>query len=162
MVLLLVSVEQPSPTQISLVSFLIVNYSVQSCSCLLLRAIRENPITMLQTIPRGRRLLPQILDQTAQQQPESVYAEVPHTDWRKDGWRNVTYSQVARAVNALSWWLDENLSQKVRFETFLYMGPSDLRYALVSLAAMKTRRTVSLMRRGSFRSMFDICVQHVW
>lgn len=98
---------------------------------------------MAKGIPYGRRLLPQLVDQIAEASPEKAFAEVAHVDWRRDGWGKVTYGQVARAVDALSWWLDETFEQKVPFETFVYSGPSDLRYALIPLAAMKTRRTVS-------------------
>ncbi|KAF2087957.1 acetyl-CoA synthetase-like protein, partial [Saccharata proteae CBS 121410] len=90
-------------------------------------------------------LLPAVIDETARASPEKVFAITPRTGSLRDGYTQTTYAQVARAVNKLAWWLDEKLGQwpdGVEPEMLAYIGPRDLRYAIIVVAAMKTNRQV--------------------
>ncbi|KAL8734972.1 MAG: hypothetical protein Q9181_002995 [Wetmoreana brouardii] len=85
----------------------------------------------------GRRLLPQVLDQLATTDPDRVYATVPRSPDLNDGFRNVTMSQMARAVNHMAWWLQQHTGTSSIFETVSYLGLPDIRYAILFLAAVK-------------------------
>ncbi|KEQ58440.1 acetyl-CoA synthetase-like protein [Aureobasidium melanogenum CBS 110374] len=94
----------------------------------------------------GTRLLPTLIDEIATTTPNHVYASVPKDDADlSKGFRNVTYVEFARAIDALSWWLDKTLGKADgTFPTFAYFGPRDLGYAIVVVAAAKVGRKVLL------------------
>lgn len=94
--------------------------------------------------PIGRRLLPAIIDDYAKNKPNRVYASVPvcQHDLTK-GYKDFTYAHFARAINAAAHWLDKTLGKSSgTFETFMYLGARDLRYAILTVAAAKTGRKV--------------------
>ncbi|KAK7923419.1 hypothetical protein PG985_007490 [Apiospora marii] len=90
-----------------------------------------------------------VVETKARDAPNSLYCQVLEADWREKGPRDVTYAQVARAVDALSWWLDERFGPSQDFAAFSYHGESDFRYALLILAAKKTQRKVCFAAIGS-------------
>lgn len=94
----------------------------------------------------GTRLLPTLIDQIAMDTPNRVYAAIPNDDGDMfKGFKNVTYAEFARAIDGVSWWLDETLGKADgTFPTFAYFGPRDLGYALVVVAAAKAGRKVLL------------------
>lgn len=55
----------------------------------------------------------------------------------RNGFQNVTMSQMARAVNHLAWWLQKQIGTSSTFETVSYLGLPDMRYAMIFLAAVK-------------------------
>jgi acyl-CoA synthetase (AMP-forming)/AMP-acid ligase II len=84
-------------------------------------------------------LLPQHLAHLATLYPDVVYAEVPRTP---DSFEYVpiTYRQLNNAVNAFAWWVKSTIGLPVKadeFPTMVYMGPNDLRYAILALGAVK-------------------------
>lgn len=85
----------------------------------------------------GSRLLPQVLDELSERQPERIYASFPKSSNLEDGFRNVTMLQMARAVNHIAWWLQGKIGTSSTFETLSYLGLPDIRYAVVFLAAVK-------------------------
>ncbi|KAL8711957.1 MAG: hypothetical protein Q9220_003653 [cf. Caloplaca sp. 1 TL-2023] len=85
----------------------------------------------------GSRLLPQVLDALAISDPERIYAVVPKTTDLRDGFRDINMLQMSTAVNHLAWWLDSDFGKSSVFETIAYLGPPDIRYAIVFLAAVK-------------------------
>ncbi|KAH0364681.1 acetyl-CoA synthetase-like protein, partial [Aureobasidium melanogenum] len=94
----------------------------------------------------GTRLLPTLIDEIATTTPNRVYASVPKDDADLyKGFKDITYAGFARAIDALSWWLDETLGKADgTFPTFAYFGPRDLGYAIVVVAAAKVGRKVLL------------------
>ncbi len=44
---------------------------------------------------------------------------------------------MSQAVNVMAWWLEKEIGESSTFETLSYLGPPDLRYAIVFLAAVK-------------------------
>ena len=95
------------------------------------------------SLPYGSRLLPQVVDQLSQSDPKRVYATFPPASDLSRGFRDVTMLEIAQAVNKLAWWIEMNLGRSTVFETVAYIGPSDLRYAIVFLAAVKCGYKVS-------------------
>jgi acyl-coenzyme A synthetase/AMP-(fatty) acid ligase len=92
----------------------------------------------------GKRLLPHIVDQRAKSGYERPYAMYPVSRDPSEGFQNISYARLSNAVNRACWWLESELSQKDEKEnSFAYLGPNDLRYAIFVLATIKTGRKVS-------------------
>lgn len=91
----------------------------------------------------GSRLLPQVVDELARSSPNRIYATIPLSSHLAKGFRDVTMHQVSQAVNKCAYWLEHTIGRSTVFETLCYMGLSDLRYAIVFLAAVKCGYKVS-------------------
>ena len=91
----------------------------------------------------GHRLIPSLIDNRAQEDPQRPVWSIPCSSNLADGFRDINYGQVAQAINRAAWWIDENVGKSTTFETLAYMGPPDLRYAILTVAAQKTGHTVS-------------------
>ena len=102
----------------------------------------------------GRRLIPQLIDQRAEESPELPLWSIPVSSALVDGFRDISYGQVARAINRAAWWIDEKVGKSTTFETLAYMGPPDLRYAVLTVAAQKTGHTVSRTFNEYVRAIF--------
>ena len=85
----------------------------------------------------GSRLLPQVLDDRAASNPDRVYATITLLPAVSGSYREVTYSQVARATNFFASWLKDHVDYGIDFETLAYMGLPDLRNPIIFLAAVK-------------------------
>lgn len=83
------------------------------------------------------QLLPHIVDHYAQVKPDAIYAEYPVNPMSyDDGYRPITYKAFANAINGLAKWLTETLGPG-HGETLSYLGPNDLRYPALVMAALK-------------------------
>lgn len=86
--------------------------------------------------------LPNILFLLASQYPDMTYAEWPRNLYNiSEGYRKFTYSDLANAVNASAWWIEENVGKledgkKDGKETLVYFGPNDIRYAVLFFASI--------------------------
>jgi hypothetical protein len=89
-------------------------------------------------------LLPKVVDDFAENSPSGVYARVLGPRWREEGPTNITYLQLAKAVDKVSFWLDETLGPADQDKVFAYHGANDLRYVFLLIAVIKTRRRVSV------------------
>ncbi|KAI0186100.1 hypothetical protein EV127DRAFT_463436 [Xylaria flabelliformis] len=85
----------------------------------------------------GERLVPNIIDDVAKNEPWKAFASIPVSEDLSDGYVDVTYRIIANAINRASWWLSENLGLANTSEVFSYMGPNDLRYSIFIVAAIK-------------------------
>ena len=85
----------------------------------------------------GSRLLPQVVDELAQSNPNRIYASIPLSSDLTHGFRDVTMLQMSQAVSKCAYWLEHTIGRSTTFETLAYIGLSDLRYAIVFLAAVK-------------------------
>jgi acyl-CoA synthetase (AMP-forming)/AMP-acid ligase II len=84
------------------------------------------------------QLLPVIPDRRAQSDPDRVWAKFPISATSySQGFRAATYGQIRNAVNRVAWMLAETIGAGTQFDTFAYLGPGDLRYHIVILAAIK-------------------------
>lgn len=85
----------------------------------------------------GKRLLPQVVDHYARLEPTRVYASVPRSAVDlADGFQDVTMAKLASIVNSLSWWLEGTVGVG-SLNAIAYIGPADIRYAAMFLAAVK-------------------------
>ena len=83
-------------------------------------------------------LVPNIVDQRANDEPDMLYAEYPASTLSyEDGYRRISYKDFANAINGVAWWLHDNLGSGQEFEALAYLGPNDLRYPAFILGAAK-------------------------
>jgi acyl-CoA synthetase (AMP-forming)/AMP-acid ligase II len=93
----------------------------------------------------GRRLMPTILHFEAEHNPHRTFAIAAKSDNIEDGFHEVTFQQVAQAVNHVSHWLQarfESGNKPVHQTTLTYIGPPDLRYNILFYAAVQCRYKV--------------------
>lgn len=93
------------------------------------------------TAKPGRQLLPVVVDE---RDPTWIFARVPKSSTTlQDGLIDVTCGAFARAVNRAAGWLEDRFGRSTSFETLAYIGPSDIRYGIIFLAATKLGYKVS-------------------
>ncbi|KAL9110163.1 MAG: hypothetical protein Q9227_005223 [Pyrenula ochraceoflavens] len=86
----------------------------------------------------GRRLLPSILDAVAKDDPERTFTSIARSDRLEDGFRKVSFSQLAETVGYVAHKLKSRFGTSIAgSDTLTYMGVPDLRYNLVFHAAVK-------------------------
>ncbi|KAL4979073.1 hypothetical protein BDW66DRAFT_117215 [Aspergillus desertorum] len=94
------------------------------------------------TSPVGNRLLPALVDEGARSAPDRLFGIIPKGPAVSDGFRNVTFEELAAAVDALAWWIDKHVGQpEDGRETIAYMGANDIRYYIFILSCAKTGHT---------------------
>ncbi len=85
-----------------------------------------------------KRLLNHVVDDTARENPEMPYAELPLSPTSFDeGFRKVSYRDLSNAINGMAWWMSRTLGPGKDFETLSYLGPNDLRHIILLLGAVK-------------------------
>ena len=82
----------------------------------------------------GHRVLPVLVDDLANQEPNRLFCVIPGLS---QGIRSVTIADFANAINRSSLWIEEQFGQGKNFETLAYLGPNDIRYFILLLAAIK-------------------------
>lgn len=94
--------------------------------------------------PQSRnKLLNHVLDDIARDDPSKIFAEIPKSlSTVTEGFRNVTYREIANAVNGIAAHLEEALGKGDWKETLAYVGLQDLRYVILLLGAVKVGYTV--------------------
>lgn len=108
----------------------------------------------MEDIPAERQLIPGAVDYRSENDPNRPYAVLPNGDSLRDGFFTLTYRDLAKAVDATAWWLDDVLGETPTAESFPtipYVGMNDFRYVLLLMALLKTGRTVrvsALQRRA--------------
>ncbi|KAJ2983899.1 hypothetical protein NUW58_g6174 [Xylaria curta] len=87
----------------------------------------------------GRRLLPHVVDDIASSDPQRECFTIPRSSDPKDGWKVVTFKEYANAINHVARRVLTNcgLPPVDTFPTIAYIGPNDIRYAVLTLAAVK-------------------------
>ena len=94
----------------------------------------------------GRRLLPQVLDQVAQDSPHKVYTSIPLSDTLPYDFRDITFAEVAKCVNFVAHWLEERLGRSESFEALAFFGVADLRGTIFFYAALKVGYKVGYLQ----------------
>lgn len=112
-------------------------------------------MTSVQPVPKdspafGERLLHQTLDHISRTTPDRLYAAIPQSADLSDGFRDITFSDVARCSNFVANWIQDNVGRSQNFETLCYIGIPDLRSVAVFFGAVKCGYKVS------FRNIFVI------
>lgn len=85
----------------------------------------------------GKRLLPALIDDIAGSDPERVFASLSLKE-PSAGFRDVSFADLAKAIDRCSWWVKEQLGCSNSFETLAYIGPLDLLYHILAFACVKT------------------------
>ena len=93
-------------------------------------------------IPYGRRLIASRIDELAHQDPNRVWISIPSAR-PVEGFRDVTWGEGANAINSAAWWLESKLGYGSGQAPIAYMGPQDIRYIILLVAAIKTKHKAS-------------------
>lgn len=90
------------------------------------------------------RLVVTQIDEYARVDPSRVWAALPVDDNDlSKGFKDVTYRELANAINHASSWLQATLPHaQSSFETIAYAGVKDARYPILAVAAAKVGRKV--------------------
>ncbi|OTB04432.1 hypothetical protein M426DRAFT_22832 [Hypoxylon sp. CI-4A] len=88
----------------------------------------------------GRRLSPVLLDEIAIDDPNRVLYSVAKTENMQDGFQDINYKIFANAVNRCAHWLKQMIGTD-EHRVFCYLGPLDLRYMILVMAAPKAGHT---------------------
>ncbi|KAF5878579.1 putative nrps-like enzyme protein [Botrytis fragariae] len=84
------------------------------------------------------RFLIDVLDERARVCPHALFGEYTIFPINySQGYRKITYAQLANAVNGAAKWLTEELGPAKDFQTLSYMGWNDFRYVIFILGAVK-------------------------
>ena len=71
----------------------------------------------------GKRLLPIVLDSIAREAPDRSYASVTFGSDLKMGFKNVTFKEMAKAIDGFGHTLHVQFGRSHKFETLCYLGP---------------------------------------
>lgn len=87
----------------------------------------------------GNRTIPETIDVLSAENPERVWARyfANSNDFELGLHRTVTFSALARAIEALACHLDSTIPTQPKGSVVLYIGPSDIRYFILACAACK-------------------------
>lgn len=94
-----------------------------------------------QSLPLGKRLLPQVIDELAATDPQGIWLSLPRELDSAEIFKDVDYTRLANAVNRAAWWIETHaggtcgVDNKAR--TLAYLGPTDSRYLVFLIAAIK-------------------------
>jgi acyl-coenzyme A synthetase/AMP-(fatty) acid ligase len=88
-----------------------------------------------------------VIDERARDNHKRPYASIPNSNNVKDGFRDITYRTFANAINRCAIWLKDEIGISTSFEAMVYIGPADLRYQILCMAAVKTGHVVSWAMR---------------
>ncbi|PWY95993.1 acetyl-CoA synthetase-like protein [Aspergillus sclerotioniger CBS 115572] len=87
----------------------------------------------------GKRLIPHVIDATARETPDVECLSVPRTNNPRDGWKPVSWAQVAHAVDYVAHMLLNQAGHPApgTFPTVAYIGLEDPRYPIFIVGAVK-------------------------
>lgn len=93
-------------------------------------------------------LIPTVVDHFAQVKGDEIYTEFPISPVNyEEGYRKVTWKDLANAVNGVAKWLTEKLGPG-NGEALAYVGPNDVRYPALCLGAIKAGYCVSFTAKS--------------
>jgi acyl-CoA synthetase (AMP-forming)/AMP-acid ligase II len=67
-------------------------------------------------------LLPQFLDDVANQEPGRVWFTIPNSPDLESGWRDITFAELNRAVNGFAKWIERRIGAGKGREVMAYVG----------------------------------------
>jgi hypothetical protein len=91
----------------------------------------------------SKRTLPGTLDEIAKETPNRRHATMPVSNNLDDGFRDVSFGDIANGVNKFVYELEKLYGRSPDFETPTYLGIPDLRYVIVVYGAIKCGYKVS-------------------
>ncbi|KAM3069944.1 hypothetical protein ACMFMG_004020 [Clarireedia jacksonii] len=104
-------------------------------------------------------LLPSLTGLGAHSQPDRLFCAFLKSENVDGGLATVSYSDCANAINKCACWLQERLGKGdgLNMETIGYLGPPDLRHAIMALAVAKiNHKTLVLSPRNSTAGMLKL------
>ena len=87
-------------------------------------------------------LLPSLIDKRARETPDRLFCGI-FQSLDVDSLLKITYGKYANAINRVAWWIKENLGEGQGHPVIAYLGPPDILYNILSLAACKVGHQVS-------------------
>lgn len=105
-------------------------------------------VANLNNVPYGKRLVPNIIDQVASQDPDRECIQIPRSSVASDGWRIITWKDLANGVNRCAHKIVELFGkpEEGSFPTIAYIGVNDARYLILLIAASKAGYKVSFFQ----------------
>ncbi|PHH60603.1 hypothetical protein CDD81_1430 [Ophiocordyceps australis] len=87
----------------------------------------------------GQRVVVNVVDETAATEPNRPFIYTPRGTTPEEGWKPVSFSELANAVNAMAWVIADKIKANSNepFPTLAYIGPDDIRYVIMMLACIK-------------------------
>ena len=86
-----------------------------------------------------QRLLTSIIDERASSNPQKTFMSIPAGNKVADGQRDISYGDVARAINRCAWWIESTLGKGVDFPPIAtYLSPMDFRHVILIFGAVKS------------------------
>lgn len=114
----------------------------------------------------GERLLPNVVDEEATDNPDRIIFSLAKTTKAVDGFVDISSKRLANAVNRAAWWIEKSLGKGNNFPTVGYVGPTDMRYQILPLALMKTGYKILLNSpRNSIEGHLNVIKQaecNIW
>lgn len=97
-------------------------------------------LAAVEGISYGRRLIPHVIDDFAQEQPGAEVFQIPRSSDPKGGWKKITAQAFANAVNRCAHRIVETCgpAPKDTFPTIAYIGPNDARYLVIFAGCIKS------------------------
>ncbi|KAL9616239.1 MAG: hypothetical protein Q9160_008865 [Pyrenula sp. 1 TL-2023] len=87
----------------------------------------------------GKRLMTSIIDETAKRKPEQCFMSIARGSNLDDGLRDISYAEMARAINRCAWWMEQQLGKGVDFPTITtFIDPMDFRHVVLIFGAIKS------------------------
>ncbi|KAF1353433.1 hypothetical protein BDV97DRAFT_346540 [Delphinella strobiligena] len=93
-----------------------------------------------QLLPVGKRLLPQVIDELAATDPHGIWLSLPRELDSAEIFEDIDYTRLANAVNRAAWWIVNQVGGACGVDgarTLAYLGPTDSRYLVFLIAAVK-------------------------
>lgn len=88
--------------------------------------------------PSITKRLPDSVDELSRDFPNNTFLTIPHDGDLIRGWRNISYRELAHAVDGMCKWLEENFGVGTRNDDVAaYIGINDARYAVTEIGLMK-------------------------
>lgn len=92
--------------------------------------------------------MPHVIDHLGQHNPDGVVCTMPRNlSTLADGFRDLTFGDLARIVNYTAWWIETAYGRSDKQDTITFIGANDVRYLAVIMACNKTGYKVSELSR---------------
>ncbi|PPJ56508.1 hypothetical protein CBER1_03930 [Cercospora berteroae] len=101
--------------------------------------------------PHKVESLPLVLEKLAREYPNNTWMKLPLDAELTKGWRDITYRELADAVDALARWIVRNFGIGYRDDAAAYIGINDMRYAVAQTALIKAGYMLSYHPRAILR-----------
>ena len=86
----------------------------------------------------GQRLMTSIIDDLACSNPQKTFMSILAGDSVTDEQRDISYADIAQAINRCAWWIVDTLGKGVGFPSIAtYMYPMDFRHVILIFGSIK-------------------------